>query len=169
MEVNYLNSLCENNPLIPSPSLASKLMFQASNRSTLYEPHNVKNSSSSLWSKQTISGSSRSKCSSFYPIQPYPFGLIVQEKLFQHLVLVVSFKYGPQNRLANTRCLGYHLVNTPLFPMLSLMLDCQILMPRFPRKGMRRVIVNPLENVMIFAKASKHRSLEIKALLKADI
>lgn len=46
------------------------------------------------------------------------------------------------------------------------MLDCQILMPR---KRMRTVIVNPLENVMIFAKASKHRSLEIKALLKADI
>lgn len=56
-----------------------------------------------------------------------------------------------------------------VFSALSLMLDCQILMPRFPRKRMRKVIVNPLENVMIFAKASKHRHLEIKALLKAGI
>lgn len=54
-EINYLNSLCENNPLISSLSLTSILLL-ASRLSTPYEPHNFKNSSSSLWSKQSPSG-----------------------------------------------------------------------------------------------------------------
>lgn len=54
-EVNYLNSLCENNPLISSLSLTSEPLL-ASKLSAPYEPQNFKNSSSSLWSKQSPSG-----------------------------------------------------------------------------------------------------------------